>query len=445
MNNPAVVDSRDTPAPNPLSPPSVRSPTLVQGAQFAFRRRQAMQRWISRHGAVFTIDVPIFGRSVVVCDPALVRSVCAASAEQLVNVQPNLSRWFGPGSTFGLDGDEHRERRRLLIPAFHGQSLREREQSIVDETLRESAKWPESIEFSILAPMSRITLNVILGSLFGPESPQLDELRVIVARHMRLGQLMAFVPPPPSWLRGHPPWSSLSEFRTRFDRIVGTLIAAAETDCVLDDRSDVLALLVRHRRDDGAALSQQDICDELLTLICAGHETTATALGWVFERLRRHPAVTAELLAEVDEGDGALRRAAILEALRVRPVIDVAGRRVAVPDFHLGPYRIPQGRTVLIRIADLHHDAGLFSDPDRFDPYRFLERRPAPPGLLAFGCGARRCLGADYAIAEMDVVLRTVLQNFSIQTDTAPDEPSMFRGIAHAPKLGGRVTLSRRA
>ncbi len=191
-------------------------------------------------------------------------------------------------------------------------------------------------------------------------------------------------------------------------------------------------------------MSRSDICDELLTFIGAGHETTATALGWTFERLRRHPDVLAELVREVDEGGSEFRRATILESLRVRTVIDVAGRRVTAPNFDLGGWRIPRDRTVLVRIADLHENPEIYPHPERFDPNRFRGSRAAAPTWLAFGGGARRCIGADFAIAEMDVVLRTVLQNFRIQTDAAADEKSYFRGIAHTPKRGGRVVLNRR-
>jgi len=133
-----------------------------------------------------------------------------------------------------------------------------------------------------------------------------------------------------------------------------------------------------------------------------------------------------------------------VEVLRVRTVIDVIGRRVTAPSFDLGPWRIPQGRTVLVRIADLHANPELFPHPERFDPSRFRDTRPAAPAWLAFGGGVRRCLGADFAVAEMDVVLRTVLQHFSIQTDDCADEKSQFRGVAHCPQRGARVTVRRR-
>jgi cytochrome P450 len=155
-----------------------------------------MWRWIKRHGRIFEINVPLFGRSIVVSDPALVRSVCTASADQLSNVRPNLGNWFGPGSVFGLDDGTHRDRRRLLAPAFHGHSLKSYEAVIVGETIREFANWPEGQEFRMLEPMNRITLNVILRTIFGADGPELAKLRALIPPYMKLGQLMAFLPAP---------------------------------------------------------------------------------------------------------------------------------------------------------------------------------------------------------------------------------------------------------
>ena len=444
MTDLATAKPCETSTPNGSQPPRVRVPKLVQGVSFAIFRRKAMRKWITTHGHIFEINVPFFGRSVVVSDPALVRAVCTASTEQLTNVQPNLSNWFGPGSMFGLDGGPHRDRRRLLAPALHGQSLKDYEKIVEDETLRESANWPENKEFRILEPMNRITLNVILRILFGADGAELEELRAIVPPHMALGQRMAFVPAPPVWIRRCGPWRKLDEFRKAFDRIVFRLMDSAAADPRLGERTDLLAILLRSRRIGGTPIPQLDICDELLTFIGAGHETTASALGWAFERLRRHPDVLAELVKEVDEGGSDFRRATISELLRVRTVIDVVGRRVSARNFGLGRWQIPQGRTVLVRIADIHENQEIFARPDQFDPYRFHGARPAAPTWLAFGGGTRRCIGADFAIAEIDVVLRTVLQNFRIHTDAAADEKSYFRGIAHAPKLGGRIVVNRR-
>jgi cytochrome P450 family 138 len=444
MTDPAVANPCETSTLNRLNPPPVRAPKLLQGAGFAFLRRRTMRTWIKRHGHIYEINVPIFGRSVVVSEPTLVRSVCTASPEQLINVQPNLGNLFGPGSVFGFDGSRHRDRRRLLAPAFHGTSLKNYEQVIEDETLRESANWPENKEFRILEPMTRITLNVILRAVLGADESERDEVRQlseIVPPWMALGSLVAFVPAPPFRTGRRSPWGKLEASREAFDRIVLTLIAHAATDPGLGDRADIMALLVRN------GIPPPDICDELLALIGAGHESTASALGWAFERLRRHPDVLAELVREVDAGGSDFRRATIMESLRSRTVVDVIGRRVGAPNFDLGDWRIPHNRTVLVRIADLHDNPEIFPCPERFDPHRLCGAtgtRPTAPAWLAFGGGARRCLGAEFAMTEMDIVLRTVLQNFRIQTDAAADEKSHFRGIAHTPKLGGRVMVNRR-
>src|SRR5438270_4782778 len=190
MTDRAVANPCETLTVNRLNPPPVRLPKLVQGVGFAVFRRKAMRNWIKRHGRIFEINVPIFDRSVVVSDPALVRSVCTVSTGQLINVQPNLGNLFGPGSLFGLDAGRHCDRRRLLAPAFHGQSLKNYEKIIEDETLCESANWPEDKEFRILEPMNRITLNVMLRIILAADGAELERLREIVLPYMKLGSLM---------------------------------------------------------------------------------------------------------------------------------------------------------------------------------------------------------------------------------------------------------------
>lgn len=418
--------------------PVVSSPKLLQGVRFAFLRRRAMRRWIGRYGRTFEINVPVFGRAVVTSDPAAVRAVCTSNAGSLVNVQPNLGNWFGPGSVFALDDDAHRRRRRTLSPAFHGHGLKWLEELVLDETLRECSTWVDGKEFRTLEPMTRITLNVILRTLFDVPGGRLDELRELILPYMTIGQVLAFLPAPPPWVRRFGPWRALDECRSAFDAVVDTMIDAAAGDPGLAERTDVLARLVR------AGVSRRDVADELLTLIGAGHETTAAALCWTFERVRRHPDVLAALVTEVDEGGSDQRRAAITEVLRVRTVIDVCGRRVVGADVDIGGVRIPRSRNVLVRIADLHENPEVFADPGRFDPSRFRGATTATAGWLAFGGGARRCLGAEYALLEMDVVLRTVLRHFWIRTDSEPGERAYFRGIANVPKRGGRMTVYRR-
>jgi cytochrome P450 family 138 len=445
MTYPAMANPCDTSTPNRLNPPQVRLPKLVQGVVLTVFRREAMRTWLKRHGGIFEFNVPFFGRCVAVSDPGLVRSVCTASTEQLTNYQPNVSTFFGPGSIFALAGSRHHDRRRLLAPAFHGRSLRNHEATIVEEVLLESANWPENKEFRIFEPMNRITLNVILRTIFGAEGAELEELREIAPRHTALASTMVkFMPAPILRTLRYGPWSRLDEIRRAIDQIVSTLIERAEADPELGERTDVLAQLLRSRAGDGTGMSRQDICDELVALIGAGHETTTSALSWAFERLRRHPDVLDELVREADEGGGDFRRATILEVLRTRPVIDLPGRWVSTPYFDLGAWRIPHGHNVFVSLPDLHGNSEVFPHPERFDPNRFRDAKHPAPGWLAFGMGARRCMGAEFAINEIDIVLRTVLQNFRIDTDSAAGEKSHFRGVAHAPRRGGRVVLTRR-
>jgi cytochrome P450 family 138 len=446
MTNAATVDTKarkDSTSPGKL-PPAVRLPKPIQMVLMAGFRRPFLRYALKRHGPVFALNVPFFGRSVVVSDPALVRQVFLASTDDLINVQPNLSRIFGPGSVFALDGKEHRARRKLLAPPFHGQSIKNYEKVIEEETLRETATWPEGREFRTLEPMNRITLNVILRTVFGADGAELDYLREIIPPWAELGSRMATLPEPPFSTGRRSPWGKLAEFRRNFDRTVFALIDKAEADPRLDERTDILALLLRSRYEDGTPMSRQDVSDELLTLLGAGHETTASTLGWAFERLRRHPDVLARLVEENDKGDNEFRLAMIQELQRNRTVIDFSGRHVLAPHFDLGEWRIPHGYTVMIAIANVHDNAEIFPDPERFDPDRFMGKR-APTAWVPFGGGTRRCIGAAFANVEMDVVLRTVLRHFEIETDDAPDEKIHFRGIAFTPKAGGLATVRRRA
>lgn len=445
MTDAAVVTTEASTTPGPHKPPpAVPFPKAVQGVGFAAFRRWMMRTGIKRYGHVFAINVPFFGRTVMMSDPALVRQVFLASTDDLMNVQPNLSRIFGPGSVFALDGTEHRNRRKLLAPPFHGQSIKNYEKVIEEETLRESANWPVGKEFRTLEPMNRITLNVILRTVFGAEGVELDYLREIIPPWAKLGSRMATLPEPPVTLGRWTPWGRLLEFRRNFDRTVFTLIDKAKADPNLEERTDILALLLRSRYEDGTQMSRQDVSDELLTLLGAGHETTASTLGWAFERLRRHPDIVAELVKEADEGGGDFRQATILELQRNRTVIDFAGRNVAAPYFDLGEWRIPHGYTIVVSLADIHSNPEFFPNPERFDPYRFVGKRPPAFAWVPFGGGTRRCIGAAFANTEMDVVLRTVLRHFTIETDDAPEEKIHFRGIAYTPKDGGLVTLHRR-
>ena len=424
-------------------PPGPRIPKVLQGIGYAVSRTWMYQHVGRRHGDVFKMTLPVFGSTVVVADPQLAKQLLMASTEDVGNIQPNLSRVLGYGSVFALDGADHRLRRKLLTPPFHGKSIKNYEKIFEEETLRESANWPEGQAFSTLEPMMRITLNAILRAVFGAEGEQLDELRRIIPPWVTLGSRLAVLPTPRRTFGRYSPWGRLAEYRRQYDEVIDKLIDWVKADPDFDSRDDVLSLLLRSTYEDGSEMSRSDIADELLTLLAAGHETTASTLGWAFERISRHPRVLATLVDEAATDDNEYRQAAILEVQRARTVIDAFGRHVYSPTFELGDWVIPRGYSIVIAISQLHRRAEDFPDPEKFDPTRFVGTR-APFAFMPFGGGTRRCVGAAFANVEMDVVLRTVLRHFEIDTTSAPDEKAHSRGVAFTPKDGGRIVIHRR-
>ena len=440
-----TTPQRSAPAPREVRlPPTPPVPRLIQGLGFTTSRKWTVAQIVRRCGDVFTLQLPVFGRTVIVADPALAKELFMANTEDVGNIQPNLSRVLGSGSVFALDGTDHRRRRRLLTPPFHGKSIRNYEAIFEEETLREAQNWPEGTPFETLEPMMRITLNAILRAVFGADGTHLDELRRIIPPWVTLGSRLAVLPTPARTYGRFSPWGRLARYRRRYDEVIGRLIDAVQADPDFDERDDVLALLLKSTYEDGSSMSRQDIGDELLTLLAAGHETTAATLGWAFERISRHPDVLARLAAEADTEDNEYRQAVILEVQRVRTVIDFAGRHVYAPSFNLGEYTIPQGYSIVVALSQMHRRAQEFPDPDRFDPHRFLGQRPPTFAHIPFGGGTRRCVGAAFANVEMDIVLRTVLRHFVIETTDTPAEKTHSRGVAYTPKSGGRVTVHRR-
>ena len=425
-------------------PPGPRIPKILQGLAFGFLRRPFVHLVARRYGDVFTLHVPIYGPIMVVANPQLAKQVFTTSPDVLGNIQPNLSRLLGPGSVFALDRDEHRQRRRLLAPPFHGKSIKNYETIIEEETLREIANWPEGTPFATLPSTMHITLNAILRAVFGAEGAELDELRRIIPPWVTLGSRLASLPKPSRTYGRYSPWGRLAEWRARYDAIIDKLIDDELCDPYFEDRNDVLALMLRSTYEDGSAMSREDIGDELLTLLAAGHETTASALAWIFERISRHPEVLAGLEAEADTDDNELRQATILESQRSRTVIDAIGRHVHAPAYELGEWSIPRGHTIIVSISRLHGDPELFPEPERFDPQRFVGTKPPSFAWIPYGGGTRRCVGAVFANVEMDVVLRTVLRNFTIEATSAPAEKLHARGVAYTPKDGGKITVRRR-
>jgi cytochrome P450 len=415
----------------------------VMGLAFLTTRHRAVAAIGRRFGSAFTVDLPIFGETVVISDRTLVKELFTAKSE-LVARASNLGTVLGPGSTFSLDGDEHRERRKLLVPPFHGKRMTGYEAIVEEEVMREIASWPEGREFETLEPMMRITLNAILRAVFGAQGTAFDELRRLLPPMVPLASRMAVLPPAlRKDLGPWSPWGRVQRSRKRYDEIIAALIAEARSDPAFEDRNDVLALMLQARYEDGSPISDSHIADELLTLLAAGHETTATTLAWTIERLRRHPRLLSRLNAEVDAGGTELTQATIWEVQRTRPVVE-ATIRMTRERIRLGEWVIPERHTIIASITMAHLSEDNFADATSFNPDRFLGANPDTHTWIPYGGGIRRCIGAAFANMEMNVTLRTLLREFEFGTTYAPGERHHSRGVATAPGRGGRAVVYRR-
>lgn len=440
-----AANTVDVPAAPPINlPPGPNGSKLISGLLFTLSRRRVLRRLTDKYGAAFTVELPLFGPSVIVTDPELIRQVMLTDPEDLGNIQPNLSRILGEGSVFALDGAAHRRRRNLLSPPFHGKRVKAYEQIIVEETMAEMATWPVGKPFATLRPMNRITINVILRAIFGAEGAELEKLRVGLPRWVTLGSRLVALPIPIREYGRFTPWGRMAAWRAEYETVVDKLIDDVRSDPEFDSRTDVLSLLLSSAYEDGVTMTRKEIGDELLTLLAAGHETTASTMAWVFERLSRQPALINELTAEADAGDATLRRATIREVQRVRTVIDFSGRHVYAPSIQIGEWVIPRGHSVIVGINQVHQNPAAFDNAEDFDPKRYLTGSPSAFEWMPYGGGTRRCPGSTFANLEMDVVLRTVLQHMTIEPTTAPAEKFHSRGVAFTPKQGGRITVRRR-
>lgn len=425
-------------------PPELRVPKVLQGLGFLFARRRMVAALARRHGNVFTLNLPGFGRTVVVGDPDQIKDLFGTSRELLGRSKLNLGKIFGPGSMFTLSGDEHLKRRRLLAPPFHSRQVAEYRHIVTEEVLRESVSWPEGREFETLPAMTRITLRGLLRVVAGADGAALDELCVLMPPAVALGARIGLLPPVlrkdfGAWSPG----ARLLRSRGRFDHAVYQLMAEARADPGLPERGDALAILLRTRYVDGRPMSDAHIADELLSLLTAGYETTAATLAWAVERLRRHPRLLERLTAEVDVGGSELLQATIWEVQRARPVSDVALRR-ALTRIRLGEWVIPQGTTFMINIPLAHSAPASFPGADSFDPDRFIGPASKPVGWIPFGGGFQRCIGAAYANMAMDTTLRTLLQNFRLVPTDAPGEKPRDHGVIFAPDRNALAVVHRR-
>ena len=436
------------PAPQSFPPGPTASP-LRQTLQWFYRPLAYLEAARREHGEVFSVMFLGFKTPMVLfSDPAAVKAVYSKPANTLppgrnLVLEPLL----GSRSVLLLEGKEHLARRKLMLPAFHGEHMRAYEETIRDAIDREIESWPAGEPFPIHPRMQAVTLEVILRAVFGVEGGQrLTELRELLARV--LGQVSG----PIAQLLGlatrrlgrYGPYGRFEVLMEKVDAALLAEIADRRRAPDLAERDDILSSLLVATFEDGTGMEDREVRDQLMTLLLAGHETTATALAWTFDMLIRNPAPAARLTEEVRSGeDDAYLKATITEALRLRPVVPIAGRRLAEP-LEVDGFPLDAGTDVTPAIWLTHTRPDLYPDPYDFRPERFLEDGPETYGWIPFGGGVRRCLGAAFAEFEMKIVLTEVLRRCDLQPGAAQPERVGRRNVTLSPAGGTPVIVKPR-
>jgi cytochrome P450 family 135 len=427
-------------------PPGPRLPITLQTLMWVLRPATTMHRWRARFGDVFTIQLAMQRNVVQVSDPALVKAVFAAKPDDARAGEANsiLEPLLGTNSVLLLDRREHLRQRKLLLPPFHGERMQRYGEVIARVTDEELARWPVGRPFPLRPAMQRITLDVILRAVFGMEDEhQLGELRPLLRDLVDISRSgIAMLP----WFRRdmgpRSPWGRLLRLRARVDELIFDLIRTRRADPRVAERDDVLAMLVQARDENGEAMTDQELRDELVTLLLAGHETTATALAWCFNLLLTNPEEMRRLRDDVAAGSTTRLDAVIKETMRIRPVVPVVARRLHAP-LQLGSWTLPAGVLVAPNIELVHHRADLYPRPERFDPDRFVDSQVETYEWLPFGGGVRRCLGASFAIFEMRTVIPIVLRRASLRLVEQRMDSVRRRAVVLVPEHGVCVVLER--
>ena len=428
-------------------PPGPRLPPPIQLARFLRRPLGFMDECAARLGHVFTLRLMVGGPSVWIADPTYLRELWSGDRGHRLNAGRKflLEPVLGPQSVLLQVGDDHLRRRRLMLPPFHGERMRGYARVMEEATVRDIERWPVGEPFPLLERMQRITLDVILRAVFGTTAGEReDHLR------LRLQELLASSNDPRKQISLTLDWFAggrIAPFASAVrpvDRLIAEEIAERRRAGDLEEREDILSLLMLARDEDGSGLSDAELRDQLMTLLVAGHETTATGLAWAFDALFRNESALARLRREVASGDGESYLGAVVdETLRVRPVVPEVGRRLGAP-LAMNGHVLPAGTDVFASVQLAHRRADLFPDPLAFRPERFLDDKPSTYSWIPFGGGTRRCLGAAFAQFEMRRVLATVLErapDLGPATDAA--EPVERRPVTLAPRNGTPAILGR--
>jgi cytochrome P450 family 135 len=440
---PALADD----SARPGVPPGPRMPAALQAGRYALDPLNFLTRLQRRHGDIFTVRFPYFGRLVYVTTPELVKQVFTGPPDQLHAGEANatvLEPALGPNSVLTLDEAPHMRQRKLLLPPFHGDRIEAYGRLMREVTLREMESWPVGEPFALRPHTQRITLAVIMRAVFGVhDEDRLARFEGLIDRFSRRVNAVVAFPFLRRNLGRFSPWARFLAAREAMDEFIYEEIALrrAEVDAGRN-HEDVLSLLLEARHEDGSPMSDAELRDELVTVLGAGHETTATGLAWAMERLLRNPSALARLRDSLATGDDDYLDATVKETLRARPVIVDVARKLTAP-LAIGGYELPAGTFVLPAIAALHYRADLFPEPERFRPERFLDDKTETYAWIPFGGGVRRCIGAAFAEYEMRVVLRAILERAELSAPDPKPERVVVRNITLAPGKGARVRLDR--
>jgi cytochrome P450/SAM-dependent methyltransferase len=424
-------------------PPGPRAPAAVNMARLMQRPMQSLLGWRQRYGDVFTVPLPVFGVGVYVCDLEGIRGMLTGDQSDLRAGEANapLSPVVGEKSLLTLDGPEHLRHRRLLLPPFQGSAVAAFREVIRNVAEAEVNRWQVGEQFVVRDRMRALTFEVIARAVFGVTEPtRIERLRQALVAVLDMSMVVAL---PNVLRRDLGAWSPWGRFQRRLhaaDALVYEEIARRRNAADLQERTDMLSLMLRARDEDGQPLSDLELRDELMTKLLAGHETTATGLAFAFDLLPRNPHVLARLRDELADDDDTYLDAVVTETLRIRPVIDANERTLTQPRT-IGGYELPAGIRVYPTIAVIHHREDLYPQPEQFRPERFLDGRTESYTWLPFGGGIRRCIGAALAQAEMAEVIRTVVSNVDLQPTRPNPEPVVMRGITLVPQHGTPVVV----
>jgi cytochrome P450 family 135 len=431
-----------------MLPPGSQRPAVVQALRYARNPLGFLSEEQRRYGDIFSVRFPFFGRVVYIARPDLVKSVFTGSPADFHAGEANatvLEPALGPHSVLTLDDEPHMRQRKLLLPPFHGERVHRYGELIVEMTRREMESWPQGEAFAMRPHTQRITLAVIMRAVFGVhDEGRLERFeRLIDDFSKRVGVITSFPMLRRNFGPGSP-WPRFLRSREALDEFIYEEIGLRRDEPGHEDRDDVLSLLMGARDEDGNPMSDQELRDEMVTVLGAGHETTATGLAWAVERLVRNPAVLAKLRESLAAGEQDYLDATVKETLRARPVIvDVARKLKASAT--IGGYELPAGQFVLPAIAALHYRDDLFPQPGEFRPERFLEGKADNYAWIPFGGGIRRCIGAAFAEYEMRTILREFVERAELRPVALEPERVKVRNITLAPAKGTQVICSAAA